>query len=412
MENLLNIATMMICTSIITVFMAIGFSIHAVFRPQDTAIRLWAATMWMATGAMFLLALRATWPFWLTVGVGNGLTVAAYGLLWTGFRMFFGKDPKWHFAFLGMLVWFGCLAGLDWVRGDVNCRIMLMALLLSAYTLPICLEAWAGWKQERLPTALVCSLFFLSHTVTYLVRIPFAIIRPADPYLGTAWSPWFAFLTLEAFVHVLFTTLSIIVLIKERAEARYRTAAETDSLTGAPNRSHFVHSVERYLANKTEPFVFALMDLDNFKLINDRYGHLAGDQVLKAFAELLTAHLPRASMFGRIGGEEFAMLIGGLEEEAAIGVLEAVRMATESLEPGTLAGVPRVTVSIGAVTSAVGLGGFDNLMAAADVALYVAKGQGRNQLCLYDPVHALKTIGEAEAHAERQVSDPRLSINI
>jgi diguanylate cyclase (GGDEF)-like protein len=412
LENLLNIATMMICTSIITVFMAIGFSIHAVFRPQDTAVRWWAAAMWMGTGAMLLLALRASWPFWLTVGLGNGLTVAAYGLLWTGFLVFFGKDPKWHLAIAGMLVWLGCLSGFNWVRLDVNYRIMLMALLLSVYTWPICLECWAGWMKERLPTALVCSLFFLSHTVTYLARIPLAFIRPADEYLGTAWSPWFAFLTLEAFVHVLFTTLAIIVLVKERAEANYRTAAETDSLTGAPNRSHFVHSVERYLANKTEPFVFALMDLDNFKLINDRYGHLAGDQVLKAFAELLNAHLPRASMFGRIGGEEFAMLIGGMEEQAAIEVLEAVRRATENLESGTLAGVPRVTVSIGAVTSAAGLRGFDNLMAAADVALYAAKGQGRNQLCLYDPVHALKTIGEAEAYAERQVSDPQLSISI
>ncbi|MGR6469153.1 GGDEF domain-containing protein [Rhizobium sp. PAMB 3182] len=396
MENLLNIATMMICTSIITVFVAIGFSMHAIFRPQEPAVRWWAATMWLGTGAMILLASRSFWPFWLTVGFGNALTVAAYGFLLSGFRVFFGKTSKWPLALIGMLIWLGSLAGFDWIRTDVNNRIMLMALLMSGYTLPIAFECWKGWKREGLPTALVCSLFFLTHAVTYLVRIPLAYIRPADEYLGTAWSPWFAFLTLEAFIHVLFTTIAIIVLVKERAEAKYRRAAETDSLTGAPNRGYFVRRVERHLAGKPQPFVFALMDLDNFKAINDQYGHLAGDAVLKGFAELLMAHLPPSSMFGRIGGEEFAMLIGGLTEQDALEVLETIRRETERLDQSCMAGVPAVTVSIGAVASTSGLMAFDGLAAAADLALYSAKGQGRNRLCVYQPALMLRAAGEVD----------------
>src|SRR3712207_1195268 len=97
-------------------------------------------------------------------------------------------------------------------------------------------------------------------------------------------------------------------------EKTLRQAAETDPLTGLANRRQMFGLLDRALANlATEPFCLALVDIDRFKGINDRFGHPAGDAVLKHFADLVRHRLGNAGSFGRIGGEEFMLLLPGLD---------------------------------------------------------------------------------------------------
>ena len=120
---------------------------------------------------------------------------------------------------------------------------------------------------------------------------------------------------------------------KDRIAARYRRASLTDPLTGIANRRAFFQRGERLLTRARfarEPTALILFDLDRFKCINDRYGHITGDEVLISFCRLATSHLRPDDLFGRIGGEEFAGLVPNVGRHDALWLAERVRKAFEA----------------------------------------------------------------------------------
>jgi diguanylate cyclase (GGDEF)-like protein len=123
-----------------------------------------------------------------------------------------------------------------------------------------------------------------------------------------------------------------------------------------------------------------LLDLDNFKSINDRYGHAIGDRVLEIFAEVASSRLRRIDLFGRLGGEEFAALLHDTTRERALAVAEQIRgsfaAATREVEGRPVDG----TVSIGIVIAYDAVLDLSALLAQADHALYRAKDAGRNRI--------------------------------
>ena len=158
-------------------------------------------------------------------------------------------------------------------------------------------------------------------------------------------------------------------------------AATTDALTGLPNRRYF----EEYVAllgrgRRADDAVGILMvDVDRFKLLNDRHGHATGDVVLRAVARTIGAAVRDQDLPARYGGEEFVVLLRNPSRNVALEVAERIRAAVEGLDLPA-AGVERVTVSVGA---AVGDGGSERvpeLVEAADRALYRAKRFGRNRV--------------------------------
>jgi len=170
-----------------------------------------------------------------------------------------------------------------------------------------------------------------------------------------------------------------------RIRRRMRRILERDALTGLWTRSHFIARAEAALAKASRtgtPAGFLIFDLDHFKQVNDRHGHASGDRVLQAVAEALRALEARDLRFGRLGGEEFAVLLPGLDLEAALDVAEACRRAIAALEvkvddEGTLA---RPSASFGVVDTVVAGYRLRDLLANADFALYRAKGAGRNRI--------------------------------
>ena len=133
-----------------------------------------------------------------------------------------------------------------------------------------------------------------------------------------------------------------------------------------------------------------MLDIDHFKRLNDTYGHAAGDQVLQAFAQTIRAAIRPQDLFGRIGGEEFGIVLPdtGPEEVAHIAerlrarVAEALTTCTESAEP------IRITVSIGAVHDSRANGEtLHSLLSYADQAMYRAKHGGRNRVCFHNARH-------------------------
>jgi diguanylate cyclase (GGDEF)-like protein len=165
-----------------------------------------------------------------------------------------------------------------------------------------------------------------------------------------------------------------------------------DHLTGLPNRRAFLLELEQALASaqRTQrPLSLAIIDVDHFKAINDSFGHLTGDRVLKRLANHLQTSLRREDYIGRIGGEEFAILLPGADVNAAIGVLDASRASCKRACGGLLpetAGTtaPRMVSFSGGVIGVADNGDAENmaefLLNRADEALYRAKAAGRDRL--------------------------------
>ena len=159
--------------------------------------------------------------------------------------------------------------------------------------------------------------------------------------------------------------------------------AQTDALTGVNNRHHFTQQAERALAQSAqagEPCALIMFDLDHFKAINDGYGHGTGDWVLQQVALACQGHCRQIDCLGRIGGEEFAILLQGSDLHAATQLAEDCRGRLAQIDTTGSGYLFAVTASFG--VSATHLCGYDltKLMSHADHVLYSAKRGGRNRV--------------------------------
>lgn len=164
--------------------------------------------------------------------------------------------------------------------------------------------------------------------------------------------------------------------------------ASRDSLTGLVNRRYFLSTAEQHFQSARHcPTVLALLiiDLDHFKLINDQYGHLAGDEVLVAVVNAFTRHLRTGDCLGRLGGEEFALLLPETTQAEAIETAERLRQAAAAVQLNIQGCPVQPTVSIGiALLQETDLS-LSGLMHRADLAMYAAKTQGRNRVVCDTP---------------------------
>jgi diguanylate cyclase (GGDEF)-like protein len=170
-----------------------------------------------------------------------------------------------------------------------------------------------------------------------------------------------------------------------------RGQADTDARTGLTNSRAFDETVARILSLRAQrdPLSVLMLDLDHFKEFNDRYGHPAGDEALRAFANLMTSCIRDDDLAARYGGEEFAIALPGTDAAAALEVAERIRERTEAtiipLAPGVTG---RLTVSIGISSAPADGTELLSLLRAADEALYRAKLDGRNRVVTRQPPKA------------------------
>lgn len=174
----------------------------------------------------------------------------------------------------------------------------------------------------------------------------------------------------------------------EEANTRLESLANLDALTGLSNRRHFERSAAEALCASRGASVSVLMlDIDNFKIVNDQHGHAAGDAVLRTIGALLRRGTRRSDVVGRLGGEEFGLVLSGTDEATGRSVAEKIRETIASLRFELSATDHRVTVTLGGTShsghvrdDAHAAELLSTLIARADEHLYIGKRTGRNRV--------------------------------
>ncbi|MBS0509424.1 MAG: GGDEF domain-containing protein [Proteobacteria bacterium] len=248
-------------------------------------------------------------------------------------------------------------------------------------------------------------LFVLSYGVT-VFAVALTVVQWSPGHGDQPLALSIAYMVMIAVVLVSCTFINLRVLAARKrkieliqAAANERERAIRDELTGLHNRRfmlEMLHLEGVRVQRNQQPLLVAQLDLDNFKNINDTHGHAAGDLVLTAFAQTVSACIRSTDMLARWGGEEFVLLMGNTTADNGAGLLERLRAAVQAAVVFLPSGASiRVTVSIGAAQLQPGQETPLGLLGRADAALYAAKAQGRNRVAWADeavPNGAVATI--------------------
>jgi diguanylate cyclase (GGDEF)-like protein len=173
----------------------------------------------------------------------------------------------------------------------------------------------------------------------------------------------------------------------KRSQLKFMKLARRDGLTGIFNRQHFVNEAERllrYCQKSGRDACLVLLDLDHFKQVNDNHGHAVGDRVLRRAVGACQKHLRTTDLFGRLGGEEFGMLLPECGREQVLERVEQMRLAVAQVPAGEAGSGVVVSASFGVASAASSGYELRQLMTDADDALYRAKREGRNRVSLFD----------------------------
>jgi len=307
----------------------------------------------------------------------NAVGFAACGMVWNAARVFHGRKPNLPGLLLGAMVWVAAVMTLQPEASAI--RFMIGAAIVAIYATLTAAQLWSERRktlQRRWPAIVVPVLHGFVLMLPILLG---SLLRPHDAaFVGSIWVTVFS---IELVLYAVATVFVIFMLVSERVVTAHKTAASTDPLTGMFNRRGFAEATSRVIereANAGRPVTVLIFDLDHFKSINDRFGHSAGDEILKLFATVVLSTLRITDLSGRVGGEEFAALLPCPLEE---GVIAAERVREAFADSGIVVedGPVDTTVSIGVAGGPAGTE-LEVLLAAADSALYQAKRNGRNRV--------------------------------
>jgi diguanylate cyclase (GGDEF)-like protein len=372
----LDISTLYLVASLVAAML--GGLLLFFWRQEKIAALGWWGSAYILGGLVILV--------WAVTGALLGslgetaLTMVGFvacGMVWNAARVFHGRAPSWPGILAGAVAWAGASFNLP---DTSSLRVILGAAIVAFYAALTASELWAERRktyQSRWPTVAIPTM----HGIVLMLPILLGdFLRDSNGVLDVR-SGWVAAFAVELVLYAVGTVFIIFMLVSERAVTAHKTAASIDPLTNLFNRRGFSELTGRMIEREQaagRPVTVLIFDIDHFKLVNDRFGHPAGDEILKLFANVLVHTLRITDIVGRIGGEEFAAMLPCAVDEA---VIAAERVRTVFASAGVqVDDTPLATsVSIGVSGGPPGTD-LNALLAAADTALYRAKRGGRNRV--------------------------------
>src|SRR6478735_6835407 len=291
------------------------------------------ALKWWGTAYLLGAASVAIW----TVGgarLGEPLTLAlnavgfvACGMVWNAARVFLGRKPNLPGLVFGAIAWIGASVALPSL--DSATRLTLGAAIVAIYASLTASELWTERRRAMQKRWLTIVVPAIHGCVLMLPILLGNLLRPHDDTFTS--SIWVTAFSIELVLYAIGTVFVIFMLVSDRAVTVHKTAASVDPLSGMLNRRGFSEASNLLIDREAaagRPVTVMIFDIDHFKGINDRFGHPAGDEILKLFSTVVVSSLRANDLSGRIGGEEFAALLACSLAEGVI-VAERVREAFE-----------------------------------------------------------------------------------
>lgn len=337
------------------------------------SLLLWGSGSLMSGFGIVVLMLGLHRQEPLLLGAANLMLAFAYGLLWMGARAYAGKSAPFAVALIGPLLL--AVAGPLMQTSAGALGLVVNAAYLSA-------AAVSFWlARDPLPARWPMILFIAVHATVFVIGA-IDLFNGAPNQLPPLMS-LFGIIHFESILFSVGTAMCLVALVKGRSEAAAKRTADIDSLTGIPNRAAFMVRAERVRADCRRdcvPVSVIMFDLDRFKAINDTYGHAVGDAVIQKFCEVAGTAIRHNDVLGRLGGEEFAVVLGRSSIEAATVRAERVRAAFEESCRFMLGHQVNATVSGGVAACGNAEISLNELLEQADAAMYRAKAAGRNRI--------------------------------
>ncbi|MEK6347731.1 MAG: GGDEF domain-containing protein [Burkholderia sp.] len=365
-----------------TLFASAGMTFweHASHPKRSKALRILAAGYaTLGAGCVVVLA-RTALPGVLGAAVSNLILLGGYLLILGGVAALSGRKVRRLAAgllILDALAW--VIVGARWPKAMwlyISAGPIALASALTALELLRSVSLRA--HQARRIAIVVTGLHALLYAARMLL-LPLLAERYGAPLVLLA-----SQITMyEGVLYSVILPMTLLRLVREETHSRLLREAQTDYLTRLGNRRWFFEEGALAIrkADGKQPFAVLALDLDQFKRINDQFGHKAGDDVLKSFATVARAVLGPEAILARIGGEEFAVLLSGYDAERAHDLGDFVAQRFAATVTVKRDGTPiQATVSVGLARYERDVPSLGDMLAAADAALYTAKSLGGNRL--------------------------------
>ena len=397
----IDLRTLSFVLMLVTALMA--SVMFVIWKTQKTypGVGYWTIANLVAAIAFLLIALRGSWPEFISVVAGSTLAVASLAIAYEGNRRFRELAPNYGVSVGITAANAVVLIFFTYLVPDIFARIAVVsaALVVIAFA---CFRIFWSAPQPRdhtLPYRIV-SVTYLAFAAVMAGRV---IATYAFSDLAEFYTPdWIQSVFFMSFiVFAIIWTFNYVILNNERLQTELRGAeaelvklATTDYLTGLANNRAFFEFAEGEMKRSRRhrfPMTLVVFDLDHFKVVNDTYGHAAGDLALKSVADLCRKIIRQNDLVARIGGEEFAMVLTHADLARGRVVAENFRAALEHLEIDHEGVRIPVTASFG-VAELRPSDSVSSLLGRADENLYRAKSEGRNRIGTEAGTNGLKLI--------------------
>lgn len=378
----LDLLTLMLVSTVLCLMTAllIGY-VRTSFPPDYRALlRLWSQALALQALGWLAYVLRGTVSDLVSVILANVLLLAGMQRVDHAIHRFFGRPLPWRRDAGLMAASFAWLVAFHWVWPDATLRIVGLTVAL-VWPLLHAIGLFARHAPRPWPPSHRVVVLFLAMPVAVLT------VRALNQAFGTPVETILTQHPVQIALHLLSTlapsatALGFVLMVATRLQDELAEKADTDPLTGLANRRRVETLARPWLDEPDAPLCALMIDVDHFKRINDRLGHDAGDETLMWLGSHLRVEARATDLVGRLGGEEFVMLLPGTRLEEAAVLAERLREAVAA-RPVELEGREAfpLTISIGVAARIPGDTDVRDLLRRADDAMYEAKRGGRNRV--------------------------------
>nr|WP_225777431.1 GGDEF domain-containing protein [Pseudomonas sp. Marseille-Q3773] len=346
---------------------------------REPSLLFWSAGFATISLGSTLALLRGIGLLLIGIWFANGLLVVAHGLFLVGVLRFTQVRLSWRWL-LVVPLWFALLllpVGPQWS----NVMLMANSLLVALLTLKASLLLRPHGRSLSVG-AVQLRYVLLVHGLFYLGKAAIAIIPGTLIDLATFGGLIIQVSLVEGTMAIMLIALSMTGTVRYRREERIARLAARDPLTALYNRRALEVRAGQFFkdVSPAQPGALLLIDIDNFKLVNDLHGHVAGDRLLVALGEMIRTLLPERSLAARLGGDEFVILLWGTSSERVLELGGLLREQFQQFASNTAPTPQPVTLSIGANLFDQPPASLAALIEQGDVALYQSKRSGRDSI--------------------------------